>query len=218
MLLLLLACARPPLAPPPTPPSSPPPHGEAATAARDALVFGDLAGWRDGVVALTDAALPGVDPARRAAFVAEVQPLAAAPDLAGAARATGQVAQACARCHAAERATIPLTAPPEVEGDGVRPEMARHHRALDLAWTGLVAPAPAALTDAADAFAASFLSPPPAADLPAVHALDEAVTLAADRLRAARSDADRADAFAALLLTCHTCHATRPGGLALEPE
>lgn len=218
MIALLLACAGRPAvvdsrveaAANPLMPA----HGGEVVAARDALTFADLVGYRDRMQAF-EGHLPEGSPDR---FRGLVSAAAAANDLGTADLALGRVAIACGECHAAAHVAPKPRVPPVTDGDGVRAEMMRHDRALTLAWDGLVRPDDQDLYRAAEAFRTSFLAPltgPPSAT---AAALDQAVTDTAARLARATDPGRRASEFGQLLGTCAACHTTRPGHITAEPE
>lgn len=209
MVLVLLACVtHPPPAAPPPPPRG---HGTQAVLARDAILFGDVAGFDDAMRELAAGRTsPALDDAARSASLAAT----VAEGVAG----LGPVLDECGACHVATGATLP--APPEwpVQDEGVRPEMERHGQALDQLWSGLVRRQPGDLVLGTKTLSTSllFLSRPDAP--PAAIAMDETVTTDSDALVAASTDAARRDAFVKLLGDCAACHLARPGDLQLEPE
>jgi hypothetical protein len=177
---------------------------------RDALVHGDLPG------AQAQAATIALGPADGAVADGFAR-LRATTNLADGADALGQVAVACAGCHAAAGVVPkPEGAAPPV-GDGVRAEMARHDLAMDQLWTGMIFDLPDERHDAAEAFDASVLQPIEGATV-AVEELDAAVSSAALAVDAAPDAATRADRFGDLVVTCASCHLLKPGGIHLEPE
>lgn len=210
--LLLLACVHH------EPAAPPPPHGGAAIAARDALLFGDFAGFQRALDLLAaPGAFPGLDPAGTERFQTQVRALRATSE-AGAPVALGQLAVACGDCHAVSGSTLIKPEEDPAQGDGVRAEMQRHARGLRIAWSGLLAPSKAALVEASHAFEAGWLSPITGDEDPTVQAFDAAVTAAAEALAAAPDAPTRAQKFGQLVAACQTCHTTRPGGIRIEPE
>jgi cytochrome c556 len=222
MWLLLLACAphpRDPVAVEP-PHVSSIVHAADALAARDAIVNADYPRFAEAITRLTDEfplAGAGHD-LEQAAVVDALGRARAAIDLPQAARALGEVGEACGACHVAAGARL---AAPEITaptGDGVRPEMARHDRALALVWSGLVRPAQADLDAGAAAFAASSLQPVGTPAPAAATVLDDSVTRLASAVAKATTPADRAARFGDVLGTCAACHNAPPSGLGSEPD
>lgn len=220
LVLLLLGCPRVanPAPPPPAERAPVVAHGGESLAARDAVLFGDLDRARVAFRALADGlgGLPGDETARASALAAAHQG-AAATEGPAAARALGDLGVACGGCHAAAGATLDPASAPTPQGDGVRPEMARHDRALAIAWSGLVRADADELARAAAALRGSNLAALTGPTPEAATAMDEAVTRAGEALASAEPT-DRGVRFGELLSTCALCHAVSPGGLQPEPD
>ncbi len=216
-LLLAVACVRPVPVVAPAAPRVVAPHGVEAVSIRDALLVADLDRARAAFAALARGldAVPG-DAAARSTAIATATTGSQAPDDFAAARALGELGVACGSCHAAERATIARFMVPVVEGDGVRAEMARHDRALGIAWSGLIRADAAEIASAAAALQASNLSlmtrPTPAG----ATAMDDAVTAAGEALAMAAPE-ERGARFGGLLSACAQCHTMTPL-LQAEPD
>lgn len=217
---LLAACHRGPDPEPPAPPERPAvaAHGLDPRAARDAILFGDLDRARVAFRALAEGvvSVPGDEASRAAALNASGRGAAAeeGPD---AARALGDLGVACGACHVSEGTRLTPVESPSAQGDGVRPEMARHDRALAIAWSGLVRADPGELAAAAAALRSSNLSTLGGPTPEAAVAMDDAVTAAGEALAMA-APAERGARFGELLSTCALCHAVSPGGLQPEPD
>lgn len=215
-MLLLLACVTGPPPPPPSPDPVAPPrpvvHASAALVGRDALVFGDLDGWRVAAGrAAGDDLLPEETRTRW-------RTAGTSPDFASAIASFGSLAGGCAPCHLERGLRMKAPSTWEVPGDGVRPEMERHAQGLDQLWFGLVAPEPTA-TEAGLAVLRNsqlFLSRTDAGG--AATRMDEAVGTAADEVARATDAPGRGAAFGRLVAACAQCHGTRPDGLVLEPD
>lgn len=220
LLLGLLACVHPAAAPSVSEPAVPvvPPHGGGVRPIRDALLRGDLDQARVGfrAVRVGLAPVPGASPLRDAALSAAERGADAA-DEPTAALSLGELGQACGACHAAAGVQLPTWVSPEPQGDGVRPEMARHDRALAMAWSGLVRADRAELDAAAAALRATRLSTMTGPTPEAARAMDEAATAAGDALAAAPAG-ERGARFGALVSVCASCHAHTPGELRPEPD
>jgi cytochrome c553 len=137
------------------------------------------------------------------------QRVASAPDLPSAARAAGELGQACASCH--EQVGKPALHLAEL--DPKAPAMARHVWAVDAMWWGLFVPADAAWTKGAEALGGAPLV---LSDVPAVEAMAQRTYEIAQRARGAASD-QRARYFGELLTTCASCHRSVGAELDLGP-
>jgi cytochrome c553 len=195
-------------------------HQAFAAAVVDAVSHGDLDGARAEAKALeSQLSFDGVPEVARAQalwVIDAARDIGSASDLPAAARGVGDLAAACGGCHSALGASVAITEPPPVEGDGLRGEMAQHQRAVDRLWAGLIRPSAADLDAGVGLLRATSLSIPGGTPAAAA-AMDDAATDAAARLAAAAPE-DRAARFGELLLVCAGCHTARPGGVAIEPE
>lgn len=220
ILLALFACAPKPVAAPTIAPAAAVghPHGGAVLAARDAVVVGNLPAFSAAIDTLArDFPLAGHPDGAQAELLLAIANADAAKTEADASLALGQLAVGCGSCHAATGATLPAPVTTPAPGDGVRAEMKRHDRALDLVWRGLVGPSEDLLRAGADAFRASTLTPlagmPPAL----ARLMDDTVNTTAEGLVAVPDPAARAALFGALVTTCSACHLAPPEGL-VEPD
>lgn len=220
ILLLWLGCAPRP-APPPAVVQSRPgaaPHGAAALAARDAVVMGDLLAFQRAIGALgAEFPLAAWPPEAQAEALLAVAKAGGASDIPAAATALGQLAVACGACHTVTGATIPLPTTMTPTGDGIRAEMKRHDRALDLVWRGLVGPSEQALETGAKAFRASTLSAVSGIRWEMAVVLDETASTLAQGIAEVEEPTARAALFGGLLATCSACHSAAPPELT-EPE
>lgn len=191
-------------------------HYEQATAARDAVIRGDVTG---AIAALEDlrerlpapAIPPELRPKERG-LIEAVEAAEGASDLSGAAAGVAGVAAACSGCHSAAgvRLASAAEAPPE---DGA---MQVHYWAAARLWDGLlgaddeaIAAAFAALGDAA--FVPEALGDPALRATAAPVAADLAARAAAVAAPGA-SQQDRIRAYADFLETCAACHQLTGGG------
>jgi hypothetical protein len=225
-MILWFACSGHPAAETPIaavaeapPATAVPAHAAEAEAARDALVFGDVGAFRVRFAAL-EARLPleGLDDRMQVPFAAAVHGAAGAADLGEATRQLGRVAVTCGECHTEVSVLPHPRVPPMTDGDGVRAEMARHDRALNLLWNGLVRPDVQDLHRGAETLRVSFLTPLDGAASPDAEALDDAVTAAALRLASTSDPGRRGEQFGAVIALCVSCHTIRPGGLRIEHD
>jgi cytochrome c553 len=136
--------------------------------------------------------------------------VAVALDLPAAARATGELAQACATCH--EQVGKPSFELPKLPDDASA--MTRHVWATDAMWWGLFAPSDAAWTAGAEALGGAPLV---LSDVPAVEALARRTYEVAQLARSARGE-QRARLFGELLTTCASCHRSVGAELELGPD
>lgn len=174
-------------------------HAQVAVAARDAFVANDGAVATSKLAALgaMNLGLPTAD-----------------ADVAG---SLGRIVVACGTCHVRAGVSLNPATAWAVQGDGVAPEMERHGQGLDQIWSGLVRDNAADLALGAQTLRQSqlFVSLTPA---PGAEALDETVSVLADKIVAARNEAEAGAAFADLIRACAGCHAARPAGMELGPE
>jgi hypothetical protein len=208
-MLLLLACTHR------QPPEATRRHGQAAIPARDAILLGDLSAFRRAIAQL-DADPPRGASADRVAWRGAVAAAVGASTLEEAARGLGRVGVACGGCHLGAAIAIPGPATATPQGDELWAEMARHDRALQLVWSGLIRPSQADLDAGAAAFRDSLFHPGGVDPAPQALALDEAVSVIAGTLPSA--GADRGERFGDLLLACVACHASPAPGLQGEPR
>lgn len=177
----------------------PPEHAQVAVAARDAFVTNEPTAAKASLAALgaMNLGLPVAD-----------------EDVAG---SLGRIVVACGTCHVRAGVSLNPATAWAVQGDGVAPEMERHGQGLDQIWSGLVRDDAADLALGARTLRQSqlFVSIAPA---PGAEAMDESVSMLADRVVAAHNETDAGAAFADLIRACAACHAARPAGLELGPE
>ena len=145
-----------------------------------------------------------------AAIQSAAQRVAAAPDLPSAARAAGELGDACASCH--EQVGKPALHLADLDPSG--PAMTRHVWAVDAMWWGLFVPADSAWTAGAESLSAAPLV---ASDAPAVEAMAQRTYEVAHRARSAARD-QRARYFGELLTTCASCHRAVGAELDLGPD
>lgn len=187
-------------------------HLAHATAARDALVSGNLPAARDPlrwiaehrrVEGLPSGWWPHVDQ-----FNQRAAPALGSTDPAVLARAVAGVAQVCGDCHTQTGAS-PQLADREVDPieGGVSAHMEEHLWAIDRMWAGLIIP-----DDAAWAEGAAVLVSPPMHHDPDIRLSAEATALAESvhtlgaQAAAAAKPEQKVEAFGQLLATCASCH------------
>lgn len=136
--------------------------------------------------------------------------VAVALDLPAAARAAGELAQACAGCH--EQVAKPSFELPKLADDASA--MTRHVWATDALWWGLFAPSDAAWNAGAEALGGAPLV---LSDAPAVEAIAQRTYQVAHLARGARGE-QRARLFGELLTTCASCHRSVGAELELGPD
>jgi cytochrome c553 len=124
--------------------------------------------------------------------------VADAQDLTAAARASAELAAACASCH--ESVGRPAFEP--VALDSKAPAMAVHAWAVDSMWWGLFVPSDAAWKAGSAALSGAALV---LSDVPAVEAIATQVNETARRGQTASHD-QRGRIFSELLTTCASCH------------
>jgi cytochrome c553 len=188
-------------------------HDIQARAITRAVVDGDLAAARKSAAALADRLpLPGVperlDPHQRVLRAAATD-VAAALDMASAARGVGELAVACGSCHNA----VGVSAPPAADmpdGEEWEAAMARHRWAADEMWTSLVWMAPDRYERVVRAWNEIPLARPHTEDekrfTAEVLRLEDRVHNLAARGISADAHA-RADIYGQMLATCAACHA-----------
>lgn len=197
-------------------------HWSEASAARDAVVQGDLGeaqraakklASRLPIQPLADELAPYEDELADA-----TERVQAATHLTDAGVAVGKMAQACGRCHSAAGATLDLEDPaPPAKGEGVKAEMAVHAWAAEKLWLGMIRPSDQDLQDAVAVIAAPGLTE--GADPQVSQAAAELDKGVHDLAAAVQEDVSaRGERYGQLLLTCATCHLLRPGDIAAEPS
>lgn len=144
-----------------------------------------------------------------AAVQSAAQRVAAADDLSSAARAAGELAQACANCH--EQVAKPALHLADFDQNA--PAMARHVWAVDAMWWGLFVPADAAWKAGAESLGGAPLV---LSDVPAVEAIAQRTYEIAHRAASATRD-QRSRYFGELLTTCASCHRSVGAELELGP-
>jgi mono/diheme cytochrome c family protein len=206
---------------------TPPPPGQPATsvrprmrehfsrgaAIRDAIIRADLEGVREPATWLAEH--PQQDlPAAAQSNVRDMQRLAAevaaAPDLAQAARGVARLAAACGACHTVVEATPTLMAAlPRGENETLAGHMRKHYRAADLLYRGLVVPSTHSWNAGADALTGD----PVELELkrgstpePDVEALARQLHGLAQEARKAEDPKSRSDVYGRMLVTCADCH------------
>ncbi|MCB9537897.1 MAG: hypothetical protein H6704_16715 [Myxococcales bacterium] len=224
-LLVLLVAAGCSSAPPSPTPAAPAAvdradmraHFARATAARDALLDGDVEAMKQHARWLAD---HGEDEAAKVRgpvhferMKTAAQAVAEAHTLGTASRALADLATACGACHqgadARFEAPKPLLPPMK---DELQAHMARHRWAVDQMWAGLVTPSEAAWARGAQSLAEAPLH---AVDF-ALEGLDAKLVPRATTLHGLAADAAAAPAaergahFARIIATCGGCHRYRP--------
>ncbi len=188
-------------------------HEILSVAVRDAVVRGDLDAARRNAKELGAVTVGGtpeiVEHAKEMNAVAAR--IAAAPDLAAAARGTGALAKTCADCHARLTGPTKLAAEPAPRAAGREARMQRHAWAVGELWDGLVdnsedpwRKGSAALAD--PTLPATELVPPKRSS-PEVEAQAKGLKQLGERAQATTDTALRSEAYGDILATCATCHA-----------
>jgi mono/diheme cytochrome c family protein len=221
-LLVAVGCSS---APPPTAPAAPVAvdradmraHFARATAARDALLDGDVEAMKQHARWLAD---HGDDPGAKVRgpvhfdrMKGAAQAVDEAHTLGTAARALAELAGACGACHQAADARFEAPKPllPPMK-DELQAHMARHRWAVEQMWAGLVTPSEAAWARGAQSLSEAPLH---AVDF-ALEGLDAKLVPRAATLHglaaaaAAAPAAERGDHFARIIATCGGCHRHRP--------
>ena len=236
LALLALACdgpvadvtaTNPPTMPPPQvspPPDAAPPDGGLESAMTDhfgairEIQVGVVRGLLDhvkerGVWLAGHLQAPGYEDrtVELAVLHAEATTLAAANDLARAARQAARLGGACGSCHVASRAAVEL-----VHDELPRPtttlaaRMRRHGWASDRMWEGLVAPSKDLWRLGAQTLVDAPLIEDPRLDVMPRAAEVKALALRVRRLAraavAGRDAARRVEIYGELLATCSSCH------------
>ncbi|HKU39656.1 MAG TPA: hypothetical protein VJR89_15960 [Polyangiales bacterium] len=183
--------------------------------ARDAVVIGDLAAARDALRLLADYAytdvVPGAWLPRVRALQDDARDAARAESIGEVARGVARLGGACGSCHAATgggpalHGAAPERYPPE--HDSFPDRMFRHQRAMSALWAGLVAPSTAIWDEGAATLAAA--SAELDVETPLRQSLRDGLAQLqqlAERARLATNQVERADSYAALLVSCVSCH------------
>jgi len=188
---------------------------------RDAVVRGELDKAQQLGKWLAEQDLRGTLPAQWAPWVKDMQnsgaEVAAAPDLASAARSVGSLGVSCGGCHWNFGVSGPA-APEDGEDQGFPPEgpedmvtrMLRHQWAVDELWFGLIIPSDKAWRDGAQVLIETPFAPPEQNDQPitpelarGIETMRELGTMA----QQANVMGDRARVYGNLLASCASCHA-----------
>ncbi len=220
-LAAALGCSSAPPAPAPAAPAAVDradmrAHFARATAARDALLAGDVEAAKQHARWLADhGADEGAEvrgPVHFERMKAAAQAVAAAHTLGAASTALADLASACGACHqgadARFEAPQPLLPPMD---DALRAHMARHAWAVEQMWAGLVTPSEAAWARGAQSLAEAPLH---AIDF-ALEGVDAKLVPRATTLHglaasaAAAPAAERGAHFARIIATCGGCHRYR---------
>jgi hypothetical protein len=188
-------------------------HFSQGAAIRDAVIRADLDGIRRPAIWLAEH--PQTDlPASAASNVRDMQRLAsevaAAPDLAQAARGVAKLAAACGACHTAVNATPTLIAAfPRGENQTLTGHMRKHYRAADLLYRGLVVPS----DHSWNAGASALIGDPVELELqrestpqPEIEALAKRLHGLAQEASRAADAASRSAVYGQMLATCSDCH------------
>lgn len=188
-------------------------HWDFATAARDAVIHGDLAAARLWGRGLAERDAPRQLPRRWRPLYADMQAAAdnvgRASDLAEAGAAVAQLGLTCAECHdftggGPKRHVIRIPQPilPEDAGD-----MPLHRWAVDWLWVGLVSDSPSAWTEGAKALEQAEFGERPDAPQSSVGLTQmEQLVHVLPSLADAEDRADQAERFGQTLTACAMCH------------
>jgi cytochrome c553 len=208
--------------PPPSQPAGQPPpsvrprmreHFTRGAAIRDAVIRADLEAIRAPATWLAEHPQPDLPPSAQP-NVREMQRLAAevaaASDLAAAARGTARLAAACGSCHTTVNATPTLMgALPRGEDETLAGHMRKHYRAADLLYRGLVVPSTHSWNAGADA----LIGDPVELELqrgstpqPDIEALARRLHGLAQEARKAEDSKSRSEVYGQMLATCSDCH------------
>ena len=188
-------------------------HFAKGAAMRDAVIRADLEGVRAPAKWLAEhpqddlpaAAEPNIREMQRLAAV-----VAAAPDLAQAARGVANLAAACGACHTAIQVTPTLMATvPRAEDKTLAGHMRKHYRAADLLYRGLVVPSEHSWNLGAEVLTGDpvelELSQGPMAK-PEIEALAKRLHGLAEEAGKAGDAKARSEVYGRMLETCSECH------------
>jgi cytochrome c553 len=191
-------------------------HLEAATAARDAVIAGDLDTAKERfawIAANEPQGLPADAVRRFDTLQSRARTGAEAITVMGAARSVAEIAGACGECHASS-GVGPIFGPQAIpEGPSPADHMKRHQWAAERMWEGIAAPAQSNWNAGALMLLEEPLHRPgdPGVD-PGVAAVALRVhQLGADTL-GKLSTAERVQLYGDFLATCAACHAATGGG------
>ncbi|MCO4744739.1 MAG: hypothetical protein KC912_08120 [Proteobacteria bacterium] len=184
-------------------------HYKLASAAREAVIAGDLdrthevGSWLAG---FTNAGLPDEWQPRLKELRYHGETLSQTSDRAEAAKAIAEMARTCGVCHT-ENGPGPSFnfEPPPLDESSVEGRMGRHQWAAERMWEGLVTPSPTLYQTGARALTgAPMWSAEPLPET--VAALEIRVTAIGQKALAAENDTQRVAAYGDLLGLCADCH------------
>jgi cytochrome c553 len=197
-----------------------------AVEARNAIISGDLEAAKRAALTLEQHDYSGTLPESWKHWVKQMQKeagnIAAAGTLSEAAQAVAALSLTCGDCHAQKQQgpdrgreqPMPWRDPP----DTVHGRMARHEVGVDQLWSGLVIPSEDSWRAGSVTFTRAPLTRPEQDGTPMDPELarrTEEVRAMAQRARAAKSHAERAQVYGELLSTCGACH--RYADVAIDP-
>jgi cytochrome c553 len=189
-------------------------HYTSAILAHDALIQGDLDGFRARLAELDALDLPPGSPNEWKPFDAQLHAAAgqagAATELRTAASTMAAVALACGACHQSATGGPVYPVPPESEDDQpTKAEMRRHEWAVLMLWDGVTGPSEYAWGRGSDGLAdtrifADEASRGQTSDL--VLASEATLRRLGEEAKTVTSLLDRAEIYGRMLATCGDCH------------
>jgi cytochrome c553 len=189
-------------------------HYTAAILAHDALVQGDLDGFRARLLELDSAELPASSPEQWKPFDAQLHAAAGrapnATDFSTAASTMAAVALACGACHQSTPNGPVYPAPPLGEdGQHTKAEMRRHEWAVLMLWDGVTGPSEYAWSQGAAGLAETRIfgdAESPGDPARSLLAREAKLRALGEEAKSADSLADRAALYGRMLTTCGDCH------------
>ena len=200
-------------------------HWTQATAARDSVIHGDLAGARLMGASLSERQAPDTIPRKSRPLYAKMQvaalALSEATELQQAGAAVGALGLTCGECHSFTGGGplhVALPDPPPMSGP-LPSDMALHQYSVDMLWLGLVADYPAAWKRGAEALANSTFDHNQPGRLGSVDLRAmEHITHLVPALANADEPADIAERFGQTITACAMCHGeVQDLGIKAEP-
>lgn len=189
-------------------------HYTSAILAHDALIQGDLVGFRARLAEFDSQALPAGAPEQWKPFDQQLHSAASrardATELSTAASTMAAVALACGACHQSTPGGPVYPAPPVDEDDRqTKAEMRRHEWAVLMLWDGVTGPSEYAWGRGAEGLAETRIF----ADVASPGGTDQSLLTREATLRRLGEEAktaislpDRALLYALMLATCGDCH------------
>ncbi len=190
-------------------------HYKGLTAARDAVIAGDLGAYAEHMRALGQIEAPPDLPVGWAPFIKALRHWATggagAADIKAAGAAVGVAATVCANCHTASMSSrIIASGEPPPPSDALKSYMQRHAWAMKHMWNGIFGPDDQAWLEAVKVLDATPIHEAPFPEARKLDEVQEALANDVDALATKGLVAkvpQRAVIFGELIATCGTCHA-----------